>query len=48
MIRDEWYTWCIMAIAVVLYIVVIFFAGCAGPEPPAPIQYYRAQYGFTP
>ena len=19
-----------------------------GPEPPAPIQYYRQQYGFTP
>jgi hypothetical protein len=47
MIREEWQTWCMMVVAVVLYIFVIFFAGCAA-EPTAPIQYYRAQYGFTP
>jgi hypothetical protein len=47
MIRDEWYMWAMMATAIILYIFVIFFAGCAA-DPPAPIEYYRQQYGFTP
>ena len=47
MIRDEWQTWLMMTIAVILYIFVVFFAGCAS-DPPAPIEYYRAQFGFTP
>ena len=46
MIRDEAFTWCLMAWAVVW--VMVWLMGCAGPEPEAPIHAYRAEYGFTP
>ena len=46
MINDE-HTWFWLALAVITYIAVIFSTGCA-QDPPAPIQYYRQAYGFTP
>ena len=46
MIRDEWQTlvYMLFAIAVVLWTIALF--GCASNDQPAPIQVYRAMYGF--
>jgi hypothetical protein len=48
MIRDEWQNWfyMLLAVGVVLWVAALF--GCASPDPPAPIQAYRAAYGFPP
>ena len=44
MIDDE-HTWFWIALAVAAYVAVIF-SGCAAPDQPPPIQYYRQAYGF--
>lgn len=44
--RQEFVT--LMILAMLAAIVVFMLASCAGPEPGAPIQAYREQFGFTP
>ena len=48
MIEDIWdmFVYMILAVAIVLWTIALF--GCAQPDPPPPIQYYREQHGFTP
>ena len=46
MIRDDVFNWAMMA-AVVIW-VMVWLSACAGPEPAAPISYYREIHGFTP
>lgn len=41
----RWIVWGILIWAGFVYFFLM--AGCAA-DPPAPIQYYREQYGFTP
>ena len=37
----------LVIVAIVCLIAAFLFSGCASPDPPAPIQAYRAQYGFN-
>lgn len=46
MTRDEILAW--VLIFLLTAVAFMSLAGCAGPDPVAPIQRYRVAYGFTP
>ena len=45
--RQEFVTLMVIAMLACLFM-AFWLTGCAGPEPRAPIQAYREQFGFTP